>query len=114
MSGTPELGPRRVWRMTADSPQGKVIELPAKSPVEPSHASTQGIWHAPLPTPGRSTSNRLAVDCESNDETAKVLTPARAPTWQASSFDLLTGATAEEVTDTIPGDLYDELFSTRR
>jgi len=26
----------------------------------------------------------------------------------------LTGATAEEVTDTIPGDLYDELFSTRR
>jgi hypothetical protein len=56
----------------------------------------------------------LAVNCESNDEAAKVLTPARAPTWQASSFDLLTGATAEEVTDTIPGDLYDELFPTRR
>jgi hypothetical protein len=45
---------------------------------------------------------------------AKVLTPAKAPTWQTSSFDLLTGATAEEVTDTIPGDLYDELFPTRR
>jgi len=41
---------------------------------------------------------------------AKVLTPARVPSWQASSFDLLTGATVSEVTDTIPGDLFDELF----
>jgi len=101
--------------MTADSPQGKVVELPAKSAGELSHASTQGISHAPITrTPGRSTPSRLAVDCESTEEVAKVLTPAKAPTWQTSSFDLLTGATAEEVTDTIPGDLYDELFPTRR
>ena len=101
--------------MTADSPQGEVFELSAKSPVETSSAGTRGFGHGPTTTPlGKSTPDRLAATCESTDETAKVLTPAKAPTWQASSFDLLTGATAEEITDTIPGDLYDELFSGRR
>jgi len=32
------------------------------------------------------------------------------PNWRASSLDLLTGATVSDVTDTIPGDLFDELF----
>jgi hypothetical protein len=41
---------------------------------------------------------------------AKVLHPARVPNWRASSHDLLTGATVSDVTDTIPGDLFDELF----
>ena len=40
----------------------------------------------------------------------KVLTPARVASWRASSHDLLTGATVSEVDDTIPGDLFDELF----
>jgi len=59
--------------------------------------------------PSKST-HRPTTDVPSGDEAAKVLTPAKAPTWQASSFDLLTGVTAEEIIDTIPGDLYDELF----
>jgi len=41
---------------------------------------------------------------------AKVLTPARVPSWRASSHDLLTGlltgATVSDVTDTIPGELF--------
>ena len=41
---------------------------------------------------------------------AKVLTPARVSSWRASSHDLLTGATVSDVTETIPGDLFDELF----
>jgi hypothetical protein len=98
--------------MTADSPQGEVFEHPAKASVDTS--STKRRDHAAtIAPPGKSIPDRLAADCEFGEGTAKVLTPAKAPTWQASSFDLLTGATAEEFTDTIPGDLYDELFSTR-
>jgi hypothetical protein len=71
--------------MSADIPHGGFIDSgPAGSP---SSASAE-----PVPA------------------AAKVLTPARVPSWQASSFDLLTGATVSEVTDTIPGDLFDELF----
>lgn len=44
----------------------------------------------------------------------KVLKPARAPSWRASSRDLLVGATVTEVTDTIPGELFDELFKGAR
>ena len=95
--------PRRVWRMTADAPQGEVFEL------------AESRLSSPGARAGTSSGGRLAGEVESSsDESAKVLTPAKAPTWQASSFDLMTGATAEEVTDTIPGDLYDELFPTRR
>lgn len=42
---------------------------------------------------------------------AKVLTPAKVPSWRASSYDLLTGLTVNDVTDTIPGDILDELFN---
>jgi hypothetical protein len=31
--------------------------------------------------------------------------------WVTSSFDLLSGSDAVEVSDTIPGDLFDELFA---
>ena len=41
---------------------------------------------------------------------ARILTPARVPSFRASSHDLLTGATVSDVTETIPGDLFDELF----
>ena len=32
------------------------------------------------------------------------------PGWQASSFDLSRGLEVSDETDTIPGDLFDELF----
>jgi hypothetical protein len=37
--------------------------------------------------------------------------PARVLSWRASSHDLRVGATVTEVTDTIPGELFDELFN---
>lgn len=76
------IAPGRLWRMSAEVPQGGFIDsVPAGSaPIE-----------------------RLIA-------AAKVLTPARVPSWCASSHDLLTGATVSDVTDTIPGDLFDELF----
>jgi hypothetical protein len=40
----------------------------------------------------------------------KVLKPAQVESWQSSSFDLLTGCLVRDVTDTIPGKIFDELF----
>ena len=44
---------------------------------------------------------------------ARVLKPAQVESWQSSSFDLLTGCIVRDVTDTIPGNVYDELFGPR-
>jgi len=33
--------------------------------------------------------------------------------WVNSSFDLASGADVQEVTDTIPGELFDELFDAK-
>ena len=41
----------------------------------------------------------------------RVLRPAQVENWQSSSFDLFAGCTVREVTDTIPGELFDELFA---
>jgi len=49
-----------------------------------------------------------------NEVRLAVLHPAQVPSWRASSHDLLTGATVSDVTDTIPGDLFDELFKPDR
>jgi hypothetical protein len=40
----------------------------------------------------------------------RVLNPGKVPSWRASSWDLLTGCTVRDVTDTIPGEIFEELF----
>ena len=42
----------------------------------------------------------------------RVLRPAQAESWQASSFDLLTGCVVRDVTDTIPAKIFDGLFGS--
>jgi hypothetical protein len=81
--------PTRVWRMTSEVPQGGFID------------SVPAVSQTPTPT---NPATRIA----------KVLHPARVPSFRASSHDLLTGATVSDVTDTIPGDLFDELFKPSR
>ena len=89
--------PRRVWRMTADAPQGEVLELaPKTSPV----AEAAAIRKAVVETPG--------------EAQAKVLDPAKVPSWQASSWDLMTGLKVRDVSDTIPDRIFDELFGSQR
>jgi hypothetical protein len=80
-------GPKRVWRMTAEMPAGGFVDSASGAPVSADPAATAAAF-----VPSR------------------VLTPARVPSWHASSHDLLSGATASDVTDTIPGELFDELF----
>lgn len=83
------VSPVRRWRMTADMPQGGFVDSVPAATAEPTGAEL------PLGS-------------------ARVIAPARVPSWRASSHDLLTGASATEVVDTIPGDLFDELFGDGR
>ncbi|MEO6743134.1 MAG: hypothetical protein ABIN08_01495 [Caldimonas sp.] len=43
---------------------------------------------------------------------ARVLRPAQVENWQSSSFDLLSGLQVRDVSDTIPGRVFEELFRT--
>ena len=81
--------PGRVWRMSAEVPEGGFMDS------VPSGSATSSTDGQVIPA-------------------AKVLHPAQVRSWRASSHDLLTGATVSEVTDTIPGDLFDELFKPHR
>jgi len=77
---------RRVWRISPEMPMGGFVEsVPAAA---------------------------IPVDAEvaPSEPSKKVLKLPSAPSWRASSYDLLTGTSVSEVDDTIPGDLFDELF----
>ena len=90
-----QTGPRRVWRMTADAPQGEVLELVPKTAV-PEPAAARKAAAAEVP----------------GDAPARVLDPAKVPSWQSSSWDLLTGLKVRDVSDTIPDRIFDELFGS--
>ena len=93
-----QTGPRRVWRMTADAPQGEVLELvPKTAPIETA--------------PARKAAAAAEMPAEAP---AKVLDPAKVPSWQASSWDLMTGLKVRDVSDTIPDRIFDELFGSQR
>ena len=73
--------PRRVWRMTAEAPQGEFVDaLPGE--LSP-----------------------MTEDAEVAEE------PMRTHrNWMASSHDLLNGLEVSDFADTLPNDLYDDLF----
>ena len=104
--------PRRVWRMTSDAPQGEFVDVgptPADVPETPVIKRT---FHPET----RASSRTGAIDpppvdvAGSGEAAVRVLNPAKVPSWRASSYDLLTGLTVRDVTDTIPGAIFDELF----
>ena len=86
-------GYRKVWRMTAEAPLGEILELvPDAEPKAPPAKE----W----PTVA------AALDELRN----RLPEPAAEANWQASSYDLLSGLTVRDVTDTIPGRIFDEVF----
>ena len=136
----PEAGPRRVWRMTADAPSGEYLDLvPKEAPASNPAASKRPVpLEAPpahkIVSPGsgqaastaekasqpraalpasqkRLATEELLADVMSAAAKVKVLRPAQVESWQASSFDLMTGCKVRDVTDTIPGNVFDELFN---
>lgn len=132
-------GPRRVWRMTSESPLGEYIEqVPKASPAgaewAKEHAGaypleTRAASRSTVPpravagsntvheTPRHSAPGVPQAVCNAHEASPlklRVLRPAQVESWQSSSFDLLSGLQVRDVTDTIPGCVFDELFKGRR
>jgi len=119
---------RRVWRMTSDSQLGEYLEL---RPDNEAHASGSENRAKPEPPvvpakPGTASGLQVTVRAAASPSRepavdtpptaaptrVKVLRPAQVESWQSSSFDLLSGLQVRDVTDTIPGRVFDELFKT--
>src|SRR5215217_3931528 len=119
--------PRRVWRMTSDSPEGEYLELLPKAAsvagAEPRARAESSITASPLMTmsrvgglqstaPGAVSASQETCRNTPAPTRAKVLRPAQVENWQSSSFDLLSGLQVHDVSDTIPGRVFEELFRT--
>ena len=94
---------RRVWRMTAACPNGEIVEVPDASPAPPQAS--------PAPTKAERSVDAAGAG---GDGQAWVLDPAKVPSWHSSSFDLLTGLTVRDVSDTIPSRIFEEVFKSER
>ena len=129
--------PRRVWRMSSES---LLVELVPEA--ESSAGSEWANEHAGASSLGMRTAAtaplqpRAAVESEKFKEThrcsasaaqhpadnareasplkLRVLRPAHVESWQSSSFDLLSGLQVRDVTDTIAGCVFEELFKDKR
>jgi len=84
---------RRVWRMTAEAPQGEFVES-ERGDLTPSAK--------PSPAPAARPPSA-----------AKILTDPPPPNWRASSHDLLTGLEVQDFSETVSSDVFDELFPER-
>ena len=135
-----EIVPRRVWRMTADSPMGEFLELLPKEAYEETAAPPKRIFHPETPTAYEAVTleppstqvksphaqaavsrqpQLLVAEPERRTPAAmpaspvpklRIIRPAQVESWQSSSFDLLTGCLVRDVTDTIPGPVFEEIF----
>jgi len=99
--------------MSADVPLGEYVEVTQTNAAQDETPRRRGADGAL----GNSTSGtdtglrRRAGDVVAVPPMpARVLRPAQAESWQASSFDLLSGCRTRDVSDTIPDNVFDELF----
>ena len=97
--------------MTSEAPQGEFVE-PALRPAETTarNAVNKRWYQAEIRLSSRPAEDATAAAEPSGDERARLLAPAKVPSWQASSHDLVSGLTVADFTDTVPGELYDQLF----
>jgi hypothetical protein len=87
LSSKPKTTAKRIWRITASNPMGEWVDSVPTSAT------------APEPAPDASKAMPLQGDADGH--------------WLMSSFDLLSGSEVTEDPDTVPGDLFDELFSPK-
>jgi hypothetical protein len=128
-----ELVPKEAYDRTADSAPKRVLHPETRDPIYRTPSSS--ILPSPSPSPSPSSTwpaepaktdapaslrsshpskaATAAADADPptvSEVKARVLKPAQVESWRASSYDLLTGCTVRDVTDTIPGEIFDELF----
>ena len=123
-----ELVPKETYERTAEGGPKRVLHPETRDPVDrtpsssglPSSSSSPTRHPEPARTdpPARSSHQVPKADTTAaapdpptvSEVKARVLKPAQVENWRASSYDLLTGCTVRDVTDTIPGEIFDELF----
>ena len=113
----PDTSTRVVWRMSADMPLGEYVEVgPTSVPSDgkadtPRRRATDTGSSPSTPSAADNGQRRRYEDtAEVPTVPSKVLRPAQVESWQSSSFDLLSGCRTRDVTDTIPDNVFDELF----
>ena len=112
----PETTTRVVWRMSAAAPLGEYVEVAHTAPKSDAQAETPRRRATDGAGPSTVNEGDTGLRRRAEDVVAvppmptKVLRPAQAESWQASSFDLLVGCRIRDVTDTIPDNVFDELF----
>jgi hypothetical protein len=113
----PDTSTRVVWRMSADVPLGEYVEVAPTSVTNDGEAETprrRATDTGSSPSTLSAGDNRQRRRSEDTAEIppmpTKVLRPAQVESWQSSSFDLLSGCRTRDVTDTIPDNVFDELF----
>jgi hypothetical protein len=124
-----ELVPKDAYDRSADGAPKRVLHPETRDPIYRTPSSSILPSSSPSPSqsrppePARSDAplrsshpSKAAPAAAEPDPTtvsevkARVLKPAQVESWRASSYDLLTGCTVRDVTDTIPGEIFDELF----
>ena len=125
-----ELVPKESYDRTADGAPKRVLHPETRDPIyrtpsssilsSPSPSSARQPEPARIDTPAslRPSHPPTAVPATAaepdpptvSEVKARVLKPAQVESWRASSYDLLMGCTVRDVTDTIPGEIFDELF----
>jgi len=112
----PTAPPKRVFHPEVRDPIYKTSA--ADKPVAPSAADPASAASGASMLERRAAPRQAPADAGERAEApaarAKVLNPGQVPSWRASSYDLLTGLTVHDVTDTIPGEIFDELFKPER
>ena len=100
--------------MTQEAPQGEFVEPVLKPAETTARKAVNKRWYqAEIRLSSRAdppADEATAAAESSGEERARLLAPAKVPNWQASSHDLATGLTVHDFTDTVPGELYDQLF----
>jgi hypothetical protein len=106
---------RLVWRVTAENPNGELLELVPKEAPRGSR-SRQVKWTRvpPAPPDGPLGVRRLEPRAAPEPVPRPESSAAKAEystSWRGSSWDLLNGAIVRDVSDKIPPRTFDALFS---
>jgi hypothetical protein len=101
--------------MTNDAPHGEIVDFDVSAPQVPARPVIKRTFHPETRASSSRSASETAVPVRDAgdrqpDTAVRVLNPAKVPSWRASSYDLMTGLTVRDVTDTIPGELFDEFF----
>ena len=112
VTGSTGTAPRRTLHPETP-PAYRTTHVASDASSQASKAQTTGPREgspATLRRPATTPQQLPSVDLPPPSARAKVLRPAQVESWQASSFDLLTGCVVRDVTNTIPAKIYEELF----